>query len=146
MNGLPSELVSLLGSSLFGCLMRLLSFSLMARHKERLLKLCRLQTIEGSVERARNHPQLPTTRRIIALLAVFSIIVLPKWMAVFRPDIPISIGYSQLKEGFLFFTSASESIHWEQLKGLVITPLDTHLLSAIIGLYFGSALIDFKNA
>jgi len=30
------------------------------------------------------------------------------------------------------------------MKGLVITPLDTHLVSAITGLYFGASMV--KNA
>jgi hypothetical protein len=35
-------------------------------------------------------------------------------------------------------------VEWKQLKGLVITPLDTHLVSAIVGLYFGASIV--KNA
>lgn len=99
-----------------------------------------------SIDQARNVPQsgLQVTRRAIALLAVFAIIVLPKLLAIFKPEVPIAIGYSQISDGFLFFSSACEKIRWCQFHGLVITPLDTHLLSAIIGLYFGSALVDFK--
>jgi hypothetical protein len=44
----------------------------------------------------------------------------------------------------LFFTEGKELIKWQSLKGLVITPLDTHLLSAIVGLYFGASMV--KNA
>lgn len=146
MQTLPSELVSLFGSSLFGSTVRLLSFSLMAHHKERLFKLYRKKITMASIDQARKIPQsgLQITRRTIALLAVFSIILLPKLITIFKPEIPITIGYSQLSDGFLFFSSASEKIRWSQLHGLVITPLDTHILSAIIGLYFGSALVDFK--
>ncbi len=80
MNMLPSELVSLLGSSIFGSTMRLLSFSIMAHHKERLLKVCKARALESSVLSARNaHPGLQLTRRLIAILAVFSVIVLPKF-------------------------------------------------------------------
>ena len=145
MNTLPSELVSLLGSSIFGSTMRLLSFSLMAHHKERLLKVCKAHTLEASVLSARHaHSGLQFTRRLIAILAVFSVIVLPKLVAIIKPDMPIAIGYSQFSDGFLFFSSACEKIRWIHLNGIVITPLDTHLLSAIIGLYFGSALVDLK--
>lgn len=146
MQTLPSELISLLGSSLFGSTVRLLSYSLMAHHRERLFKLCHKKITMASIDQARKTPQsgLQITRRAIALLAVFSIILLPKLIAVFKPEIPIAIGYSQLSDGFLFFSSTCEKIRWSQFHGLVITPLDTHLLSAIIGLYFGSALVDFK--
>jgi hypothetical protein len=30
---------------------------------------------------------------------------------------------------------------WKPLEGLVITPLDTHVVSSIIGLYFGGSLV-----
>ena len=146
MNTLPTELISLLGSSLFGSTMRLISFSVLAKHRERLLALHKKNLLEVSVNNARNTPHytLQLTRRIIALMAVFFVIVFPKIMALIHPDIPIAIGYSQLTKGFLFFSSSYDQIHWVQLKGLVITPLDTHLLSAIIGLYFGSALVELR--
>lgn len=145
MNTLPPELVSLLGSSLFGSTVRLLSFSVMARHKERLLKICRARIQEQSIAAARNHTGIQLTRRVIALIAVFSVILLPKLLAIFRPDIPIAIGYNQFSDGFLFFSSTNPKVHWSQFHGLVITPLDTHLLSAIIGLYFGSALVEMRG-
>ena len=146
MSTLPTELVSLFGSSLFGSVIRLFSLSLISRHRERLIKLCKNKVAFNNIELARKcqHPGLQITRRAIALLAVFSIILLPKLIAIFKPEIPIAVGYSQIKDGFLFFSSAYEKIHWSQFHGLVITPLDTHLLSAIVGLYFGSALVDFK--
>ncbi len=143
---LPTELISLFGSSLFGSSIRLVSFALLARHRERLFALHKKHLLEISVANARNaRPQgVQITRRIIALLAVFFVIVFPKLIAIIHPEIPISVGYSQSTSGFLFFSSACDKVHWTQLKGLVITPLDTHLLSAIIGLYFGSALVDLK--
>jgi hypothetical protein len=84
------------------------------------------------------------TRRIIALSAVGAIIVWPKVIAVFWPEIPVTIGYTEWNPGFLFFTEGKELVKWQALKGLVITPLDTHLLSAIVGLYFGASMV--KNA
>lgn len=144
MNTLPSELISLIGSSVFGSIMRMWSFSTIARHRERLFALHKATLNTASVANARNvkNKGLQLTRRLIALTAVFFVIAFPKLLAVWRPDLSISIGYSQMSDGFLFFSSASEKIRWVQLKGLVITPLDTHLLSAIMGLYFGSTLIE----
>ena len=146
MNTLPTELISLFGSSLFGSTIRLISFALLAKHHERLFALHKKHLLEISVVNAR-HTRihgLQITRRIIALMAVFFVIAFPKLMALVHPEIPISVGHSQTTGGFLFFSSAHDKIHWTQLKGIVITPLDTHLLSAIIGLYFGSALVDLK--
>ncbi|MDR2396809.1 MAG: hypothetical protein LBD69_03085 [Puniceicoccales bacterium] len=143
MNTLPTELISLLGSSLFGSSMRLVSLALLTRHRERLFALHKRHLLEISIANARNTPHkgIQLTRRMIALMAVFFVIAFPKLMALLHPELPISVGYSQISNGFLFFSSY-EKIQWTQLKGLVITPLDTHLLSAIIGLYFGSALVD----
>jgi hypothetical protein len=143
---IPSELVSLLGSSMLGSSLRLFSFLLMARHRERLMQFNRSHTcIEKSIVSARRASGLQLTRRLIALSVVFFVIIWPKIVAVFFPEIPIAIGYSQIDKGFFLFSSNYEKMHWMQLKGLVLTPLDTHLLSAIIGLYFGSALVDFKH-
>ena len=76
------------------------------------------------------------TRRIIALTAVFAIVVLPKLVAVFSPDVDVTVGYTVFHPGFLFFTSDREAFEWITFKGLVITQLDTNLVSAIIGMYF----------
>ena len=64
-------------------------------------------------------------------------------MGVFWPDLDVYVGYTQFNPGFLFL-EGKEVVEWKQLKGLVITPLDTHLLSAIVGLYFGASIV--KNA
>lgn len=84
------------------------------------------------------------TRRIIALSAVAAIIIWPKIVSVFWPDIEVTVGYTQWNPGFLFLTEGQEIIKWQAFKGLVITPLDTHLLSAIVGMYFGASMV--KNA
>jgi hypothetical protein len=84
------------------------------------------------------------TRRIIALSAVAAIIIWPKIVSVFWPDIQVTVGYTQWNPGFLFLTEGQEIIKWQAFKGLVITPLDTHLLSAIVGMYFGASMV--KNA
>lgn len=80
------------------------------------------------------------TRRIIALTAVFAIVLLPKLIAVFYPEIAISIGYTQWKPGW-FFLPEKEVMKWIELEGLVITPLDTNLVGAIVGMYFGGSLV-----
>jgi hypothetical protein len=75
---------------------------------------------------------------------VFAVIIWPKIVPVLFPDVPVVVGYTEWNPGFLFFTEGSESVTWRHMKGLVLTPLDTHLLSAIVGLYFGASMV--KNA
>lgn len=87
------------------------------------------------------------TRRVIALSVVFSVIVLPKVLVltgIYTGN--YTFGWTEVEGGFLFFSSPSEVLKWQTLSnGLVITPLDTHTVSAIIGLYFGGSLSNGKN-
>ena len=52
------------------------------------------------------------TRRIIALSSVFAIVVFPKLVAVYYPDVLVTVGYTQWKQGFLFFTEGRELFDW----------------------------------
>ena len=79
------------------------------------------------------------TRRLIALSAVFSIIVLPKLVAVWYPEVSVYVGYTEATGGFFsWMFGPEEAIKWKMAQGFVITPLDTHIVSAIVGLYFGA--------
>ena len=39
------------------------------------------------------------------------------------------------------FIPEKELMEWKALKGLVITPPDTNLVGAIVGMYFGGSLV-----
>lgn len=143
MTAIPLELITFFGSSIFGAFMRMWGSSIKTRRMQHLMSLQALQVKARIVNDARHYDNrhFQWTRRLIALIAVFFIIVFPKIIAVVYPHLPIYIGYPELSQGFLFFTSSVSKIQWVQMTGLVITPLDTHLLSAIVGLYFGGALV-----
>ena len=82
------------------------------------------------------------TRRWIALMCVFAILVLPKLVFLIAPETPIYVGYTEaVMQGWWIFASSGEITTWKPLEGLVITPLDTHVVSSIIGLYFGGSLV-----
>ncbi|HSG32527.1 MAG TPA: hypothetical protein VLB82_13405, partial [Thermodesulfobacteriota bacterium] len=81
------------------------------------------------------------TRRVIALTSIFAIIVLPKLVAVYYPDVSVTVGYTNWQPGFWFFKEGREVFEWVTFQGLVITQLDTNLVSAIIGMYFGGSLV-----
>jgi hypothetical protein len=81
------------------------------------------------------------TRRIIALASIFAIVLLPKLVAVFYPDVDVTVGYTNWRPGFWFFKEGREVFEWITFQGLVITQLDTNLVSAIIGMYFGGSLV-----
>ena len=88
----------------------------------------------------KNDKHFAWTRRLIALSAVFSIIVLPKLVAVFYPEVGVYVGYTEIQTGFFdfMFGPGEEVVKWKYAQGFVITPLDTHIVSAIVGLYFGA--------
>lgn len=143
---LPLELITLLGSSFLGGFIRLWGASLHSKRQHHLIGLHTLKTKAAIINSARQYENkaFQWTRRLIALSSVFFVIAFPKLIAVLAPEIPVYIGYPELSKGFLFFSTTVSKIHWVQLSGIVITPLDTHLLSAIIGLYFGGSLIGHQ--
>jgi len=136
MFGLPLELITMLFSTILGGVMSIWGQSNKnkAEHQRALV---------GAVSQAREHGKTDThfawTRRIIALSAVFSIIVLPKLVAVWYPDVSVIVGYTEVQGGlFDWIFNTQESVQWQYANGFVITPLDTHIVSAIVGLYFGA--------
>jgi hypothetical protein len=136
MFGLPLELITMLFSTILGGVMSIWGQSMKNRHEQQ-------KVLIGAVSKAREHGKndihFAWTRRIIALSAVFSIIVLPKVVAVWYPEVSVVVGYTEVTGGFkewLFGTQ--EAIQWRSAYGFVITPLDTHIVSAIVGLYFGA--------
>ena len=145
MGGLPLELITMLGSGLLSGVMTLWGQSQKAKQDafQRAIDGLSAQSKATDLARRYENKGFQVTRRIIALSAVFAVIVWPKVVAVFWPEVPVTVGYTEWNPGFLFF-EGSEETTWQSVKGLVLTPLDTHLLSAIVGLYFGASMV--KNA
>lgn len=145
MGGLPLELITMLGSGLLSGVMTLWGQSQKAKQDafQRAIDGLAAQSEATDLARRYENKGFQVTRRIIALSAVFAVIVWPKVVAVFWPEVPVVVGYTEWNPGFLFF-EGSEETTWQAVKGLVLTPLDTHLLSAIVGLYFGASMV--KNA
>ena len=80
------------------------------------------------------------TRIVIALTAVFFIIVWPKLEPVFF-DTSVFLTWTEFSRGFLVLIEQKEMLVDRQYAGVVITPMDTHLMASIIGLYFGGSLV-----
>jgi len=145
MGGLPLELITMLGSGLLSGVMTLWGQSQKAKQDafQRAIDGLSAQSEATDLARRYENKGFQVTRRIIALSAVGAVIVWPKVVAVFWPEVSVTVGYTEWNPGFLFF-EGSEETTWQAVKGLVLTPLDTHLLSAIVGLYFGASMV--KNA
>ena len=139
----PFEIVTMLGSTLLSSLLSLWAQRIKAKQQEQELLITRGKFQLQSIEAARNvdNKGFQWTRRIIALSSIFAIVILPKLVAVYYPSVAVTVGYTQWNPGFLFFTESREVFEWITFKGLVITQLDTNLVSAIIGMYFGGSLV-----
>ena len=142
LGGLPVEMITMLGSSVLGGVMSIWGQSIKAKQAEQKMLLARGKFQMQEIEKARTYDNkgFQWTRRIIALSAVFAIIVWPKMVPVFF-DTSVWITWTEISRGFLFLIEKKEIVMDKEFFGVVITPLDTHLMSAIIGLYFGGSLV-----
>ena len=144
MLGLPLELITMLGSTVLGGVMSVWGQSIKAKEAQQKMLMERAnfnaQQVNTAREAGKTDKHFAWTRRLIALSAVFAIIVLPKVVAVWYPEVSVIVGYSEVQGGFLknLFGGGGEVVKWQAAQGFVITPLDTHIVSAIVGLYFGA--------
>ena len=141
---MPFEMITMLGSTILGGVMSIWSQSIKAKQAEQKMLLERADKQAKLFKEAREYenPGFQWTRRIIALTAVFAIVLFPKLLPLISPESNVIVGYLEFKPGFLFIPE-KEIMKWITLSSnsLVITPLDTNLVSAIIGLYFGGSLV-----
>ena len=137
-------MITMLGSTVLGGVMSIWSQSIEAKQAEQKLLIQRADVQMKGFKEAREYGNIgfQWTRRIIALTAVFAIVLFPKLLPLLDPEANVIVGYLEFKPGFLFF-EGKEVLKWEVLsaRGLVLTPLDTNLVSAIVGLYFGGSLV-----
>ena len=143
MGGLPLELLTMLFSTVLGGVMSIWGQSMKARQQQQEALMQRAEFNRSAVADARDAGKKDThfawTRRLIALSSVFAIIVLPKLVAVWYPEVSVYVGYTEATGGFMnWLFGPAEAIKWKVATGFVITPLDTHIVSAIVGLYFGA--------
>ena len=140
--GFPFEIITMLGSTVLGGVMSVWAESRKAKQDNQKLLITRGEFEMKARKAARDVKDkgFQWTRRIIALTSVFAIVLLPKLVAVYYPDVAVTVGYTNWNPGFLFFREGREIFEWVTFQGLVITQLDTNLVSAIIGMYFGGSL------
>ena len=141
--GFPFEIITMLGSTLLSGFLKVWSASRKAKEEQQKLLIARGKIQLQAIESARNYDNkgFQWTRRIIALVSVFAIVLLPKLVAVYYPDVDVTVGYTNWRPGFMFFREGREIFEWVTFQGLVITQLDTNLVAAVIGMYFGGSLV-----
>ena len=128
---MPFEMITMLGSTVLGGVMSIWSQKIKAKQAEQKMLLQRAEVQTKAFKEAREYDNVgfQWTRRIIALTAVFAIVVLPKILPLVTPDAHVIVGYTEFKPGFLFI-EGKDIMKWVPMahKGIVITPLDTCLL------------------
>ena len=87
----PFELITMLGSTLISGVMSMISQNLKAKQAQQKMLLARGEFQVEAFKAAREYGNegFQWTRRIIAILAVLSIVVLPKVAVIFFPDLAI---------------------------------------------------------
>jgi hypothetical protein len=141
---IPLELLSMLTSTILGGVLSILAQKSKDKADEQKMLMQRAKFQSEQFDKARNVTDQFTknTRRYIALISVISILVIPKLAPFIDPSMPIYVGYTEtVSQGFWIFASDIDMTQWKPMTGLVITPLDTHVVSSIIGLYFGGSLV-----
>ena len=141
---IPLELLSMLTSTILGGVLSIMAQKSQAEADRQKMLMQRAEFAAAQIDKARDVTDTFTknTRRYIAFLAVMSILVIPKLAPFIDPDMPIYVGYTEtIQQGWWIFASDTDMTQWKPLSGLVITPLDTHVVSSIIGLYFGGSLV-----
>jgi len=150
MMGFPLEIFTMLGSGLLTGVLKLASQNekRLAAERKHELALTNLQLKATSSARTHVGPTKSTgfhwTRRTIALMCTFAILVFPKLAAVFWPDVGIAVSYTQWVPGMIW-GEGKDVVKWIVMdQGLVITPLDTHTVMAILGMFFGAEVAKRK--
>ena len=120
---IPMELVSMGASTILGGVLGIMAQKAKDKADEQKNLMARAGFVAEQADKARDVTDSFTksTRRYIAL---------------------IYVGYTEaVMEGFWIFSYSVDVTEWKPMTGLVITPLDTHVVSSIIGLYFGGSLV-----
>ena len=139
---IPMELLSMLASTVLGGVMSIMAQKGQAEQEKQKMLMQRAGFAAKQTDKAREvtDPHTKHTRRWIALMCVFSIIVVPIVAPIFTD---VNIAYQIVTEassGWWIFGETYETSYFEQGNTIYITNLQSHTIFSIIGLYFGGSL------
>ena len=138
---IPVEIITLLGSALVSGVMSIWSMSLKSKQEANKMMISSMKQEGAMYQAARENPSADAswTQRFIAVVGLLSVIVWPKVVPVIAPWVDVWVGWTQWNPGWLF-VDGKEVFNWKQMNGLILTPLDTHLVSSIVGFYLGGSV------
>ena len=139
---IPMELISMLGSTVLGGVMSIMAQKGQAEAERQKMLMQRANFAAKQTDKARDVKDAHTkhTRRWIALMCVFSIIVVPIVAPIFTD---VNVAYQIMTEadsGWWIFGEVYETSYFEAGNTVYITNLQSHTIFSIIGLYFGGSL------
>tara|TARA_B100000686_G_scaffold278800_1_gene299034 strand:- start:155 stop:586 length:432 start_codon:yes stop_codon:yes gene_type:complete len=139
---IPMELISMLGSTVLGGVMSIMAQKGQAEAERQKMLMARANFAARQTDKARavSDPHTKHTRRWIALMCVFSIIVIPIVAPIFTD---VTVAYqiiTEMESGWWIFGSSYETSVWKEGNTIFITSLQSHTIFSIIGLYFGGSL------
>ncbi len=142
----PLEIITMLGSALLGGVLKLMGMKRQAEIEQNkaLLSFAKIGTEDRKSARLIQIPSVQITRRFIAIIIVLAY-VMPKALAaiaILFPELGAKVPeayYCYMEEPFKFlFFQGTDKLACEPMNTLSVTPLDSHILYAIVGFYFGS--------
>ena len=139
---IPMELMSMLGSTVLGGVMSIVAQRGQAEQEKQKMLMQQAGFAAKQTDKARavSDPHTMHTRRWIALMCVFSIIVVPIMAPIFTNVNVIYQIVSEVDSGWWIFGSSYETSVWKEGNSIFITSLQSHTIFSIIGLYFGGSL------
>ena len=139
---IPMELISMLGSTVLGGVMSIMAQKGQAEQEKQKMLMQRAGFAAKQTDKARDVKDAHTkhTRRWIALMCVFSIIVVPIIAPIFTDVNVIYQIVTEADSGWWIFGSSYETSVWKEGNSIFITNLQSHTIFSIIGLYFGGSL------
>ena len=141
---IPAEIITGGASAILSACLSLWSMHLKAKQQayEQLIGKAKAQ--DDSYDRAskRDNKSIRWTRRFIAVSVVSAGFIWPLLAPLF--GLQVTLGWTEMHGGFWFFTDPKEHMVWHTVSttSLVITPLVTHTVSAVIGFYFGGSVVE----
>lgn len=137
----PVELITMAAGFVGSGVMTLMNNAMKNRAEIMKLALAKAETQERIYAGARavKNKGFQWTRRAIAIGVIGSVIFATMIAPFIWPETQITVGLTEYNPGFWFLTEGRDAITWYTLpRGVVITPVFSHMIYAITGLFFGN--------
>ncbi len=137
------ELLSMMGGSLSGFVMKLIASQAQAQRDQLESMLKKQNAADESADRAAKRDGVAgqVVRRTIALCTLFAVIFAPFILAFFNEPVTIQADPKGGLFGFLFGNMFDKGNGWIELQGYVLLPEVRQTMLALVGFYFGSSQV-----